>query len=168
MARRLAEDGAEDRTMVWADRQTKGRGRLERGWDSRPGGLYFSLVLKPHFLPEFLADLSLMTAKSTAATLNGFSGIKTSVKPPNDVFAAKNGRGKPGKIGGILAEASGDSKGLDWLVLGVGLNVNNAPRAKGAVSLKALTGRAWRLEDVLKSWLEEFQKSYERFPSAER
>lgn len=163
MARRLAEEGAEDRTMVWADKQTGGRGRMERKWDSRPGGLYISLILKPRFPASRLADLSLMTARSTAQAVSAISGVITSVKPPNDVYASKKARGKPGKISGILAEASGSSRGLDWLVLGVGVNVNNAPRAAGAVTLKSLTGKTWKVEAVLQRWLEEFERSYGRF-----
>ena len=59
VARFLAEQGAPDRTLVWADRQTAGRGRLKRRWDSRLGGLYFSLILRPAFPPSRLAALSL-------------------------------------------------------------------------------------------------------------
>jgi BirA family biotin operon repressor/biotin-[acetyl-CoA-carboxylase] ligase len=161
VARFLAEQGAPEWTMVWADRQTAGRGRLQRRWTSRPGGLYFSLILRPTFPPARLAELSLGTARAAAEAL-AFTGISAAVKPPNDVIGSRGRRS--GKVCGILAEASGGSRSVDWAALGVGINVNNpVSGVPGAASLKSLTGRRWELEEVLRSFLRSFQRAYRSF-----
>lgn len=150
LARALAEGGAPDRTLVWADRQTAGRGRMKRKWKSPEGGLYFSLVLRPRFAPSRLADFSLTTAAEIAKALGKLTGEPFAVKPPNDVYSAGP---RPGKVCGILAEASGTPRKLDWLVVGVGVNVNARPKIGKATSLRSLTGRAWPVEDVLRAVL---------------
>lgn len=160
MARTLAQAGASDRTLVWADRQTSGRGRMSRKWDSAEGGLYVSLILKPKFPPSRLAAFSLMTAHSVAAALAKHAPIETAVKPPNDVLAFRPGE-KPKKICGILSEASGSSRGLDWLVVGIGINVNNNPSFKHAVSLKNLTHKSWNIPPLLKDVLAQFKTEYQ-------
>lgn len=162
VARLLADKGAGDRTLVWADSQVSGRGRLKRKWESPEGGLYFSLILKPHFAPTRLADLSLASAQAAAAALERHAGIAAKVKPPNDVLAVKNGSAK--KICGILIEAAGGSRELEWVVVGVGINVNVTPRGQPeASSLKELTGRSWDLTEVLSSFLKDFFKTYRDF-----
>jgi BirA family biotin operon repressor/biotin-[acetyl-CoA-carboxylase] ligase len=161
VARFLAEQGTPHGTLVWADRQTAGRGRLKRKWNSRPGGLYISMILRPEFDPSRLADLSLATADAAARALRDLGGIETAIKPPNDVFAVKNGRAR--KICGILTEASGDSHKTDWVVIGVGINVHNKPALASATSLYAASGRKRLVHDVLAKFLLEFQSSYKEF-----
>jgi BirA family biotin operon repressor/biotin-[acetyl-CoA-carboxylase] ligase len=161
VARFLAEQGAPDRTLVWADLQNAGRGRMKRRWTSRAGGLYFSLILRPSFPPSRLAELSLAMAGAAAEALAA-TGIAAAVKPPNDVIGSRGRRS--GKICGILAEASGGSRSVDWVVLGVGINVNNSVSGvKGAASLQGLTGRAWEPTEVLRSFLMSFADVYRRF-----
>ncbi|HVA65718.1 MAG TPA: biotin--[acetyl-CoA-carboxylase] ligase [Elusimicrobiota bacterium] len=167
-ARFLAEQGAQDMTLVWAEAQTNGRGRMKRVWNSEKGGLYISLILRPKFPPERLAELSLATASAAAAAISKYAAVETFVKPPNDVYARPTSNSKmkiaakgAKKICGILAEASGDSRRVDWLVLGIGVNVNNTPRLKTACSLKSLTGKWWDVSTVLRSFLAEFKPAYE-------
>ncbi|MBI2385075.1 MAG: biotin--[acetyl-CoA-carboxylase] ligase [Elusimicrobia bacterium] len=148
-ARRLAEAGAPDGTLVWALRQAKGRGRMGRRWRSAPGGLYASWLLRPEFPPERLAELSLACGEALAAALREF-GAATSVKPPNDVYAlCADGKGR--KVAGILCEASGSGGRLDWLIVGFGVNVDNAPPLARSVSLRALAGRPVGVEAALKT-----------------
>lgn len=161
LARTLADGGAEDRTLVWADRQTRGRGRMSRKWDSAEGGLYFSLILKPDFPPSLLARFSLMTAHSVAVALAKHAAIETTIKPPNDILASRPG-GQPKKICGILSEASGNSRGLDWLVVGIGININNQPGIKSAVSLKNITKRTWDIPPLLRTVLTQFNSDYRK------
>ena len=158
VARFLAEQGAQDGTLVWADRQTAGRGRMSRKWDSRPGGLYVSLILRPDFPASRLAGLSIATAKAAAESISELTGIHTAVKPPNDVYAISDGKAR--KVCGILAEASGGSRRLDWVVVGVGVNVNNKVKLPTAASLKGLTGREWVVAEVLRGFLDRFKRSY--------
>jgi BirA family biotin operon repressor/biotin-[acetyl-CoA-carboxylase] ligase len=129
---------------------------MERIWNSAAGGLYFSLILLPKFGPKRLADFSLAAASAAADAIKELTELEPVVKPPNDVFIFADNRAV--KVCGILAEARGDSKTLDWLVLGVGINVNNDPDAKNASSLKALTGRVWDAEAVLKIYLAKLRK----------
>ncbi len=149
VARVLADNGASDRTVVWADSQTAGRGRMERRWQSPLGGLYFSLIVRPRFPPSRLAELSLAAGAAIAAGLRHLTDLETAVKAPNDVLVVtKSGRRK---ICGILTEASGSGKKLDWVLIGVGVNVNN--RTHGlpeATSLLKLTRRRWNIEGVLR------------------
>lgn len=152
VARFLAAEGAPAGTLVWADRQTAGRGRLERTWDSADGGLYFSLITRPRLEPSGLAKRGLDTAAVVAEALRGLTGLETRVKKPNDVLAFKGGRG--GKVSGILIEASGGESALDWVVTGIGVNVNNDVALDTATTLRRLTGRRWPLEAVLRRILD--------------
>ena len=149
VARRLAEEGAPDGTLVWALSQTAGKGRMGRRWRSAPGGLYASWLLRPAFAPDRLGEFSLACGEALAQALHGF-GVKTAVKPPNDVLALCPD-GKARKLCGILCEASGDSKRLHWLVVGFGINVNNAPPLKRATSLRLLVKRRVSVPSVLRA-----------------
>jgi BirA family biotin operon repressor/biotin-[acetyl-CoA-carboxylase] ligase len=155
LARQLAEDGAPAGTLIWADAQTAGRGRMQRRWTSPLGGLYFSLILRPDFAPTRLADFSLAAGQAISQALTQLTKAAFAVKPPNDILGVKNGI--PKKVCGILAEASGRSQKLDWLVVGIGVNVNAQPGLSSATSLKALTGRSWPLEKVLAAVLPALQ-----------
>jgi BirA family biotin operon repressor/biotin-[acetyl-CoA-carboxylase] ligase len=160
VARFLADQGAADRTLVWAERQTGGRGRLDRAWESKPGGLYATLILRPKLPAARLGEISLLTGQAAAAALARLTKVETAVKPPNDVYAAA-GRAKPKKLCGILCEAAGGQTRLDWLLVGLGVNVNNAVSVPTATSLKKLTGRAWKVEDVLAAVLGDFWRLYD-------
>lgn len=149
VARRLAEEGAPDGTLVWAREQTAGKGRLGRRWRSAPGGLYASWLLRPKFPPARLAELSLACGEALADALRGF-GAKAAVKPPNDVLALCPD-GKARKLCGILIEAAGGERSLDWVIVGFGVNVDNAPPLKRAVSLRILVKRNVGAEPVLRA-----------------
>ena len=156
LARALAEAGSPSGTLVWADRQTAGRGRLDRRWASPPGGLYATLILRPRLSPDRLAELSVSAAAAVVRALEPL-GVECSVKAPNDVLARRPGsRSRPRKICGILAEAASRGGRTEWILLGLGVNVNNRPPAGlGAASLKGLTGRPYDVEDVLARALRE-------------
>ena len=150
-ARRLAARGSPDGLVIWARHQTAGKGRLGRRWRSDPGGLYASWLLRPKFPPARLAEFSLACGEALAEALRGF-GAATAVKPPNDVLALC-ADGKARKLCGVLCEASGDQKKLDWLIVGFGVNVNNAPPLKRATSLRAVVGKRISVERVLRACL---------------
>ena len=150
-ARRRAEAGAPDGLVVWARRQTAGKGRMGRRWRSDAGGLYASWLLRPKFPPPRLAELSIACGEALAEALRGF-GAATAVKPPNDVLALC-ADGKARKLCGVLCEASGGANKLDWLIIGFGVNVNNAPPLKRATSLRAVTGKRIPVERVLRACL---------------
>lgn len=113
----LARDGAAAWTVVLADEQTAGRGRLGRPWSSPAGGLYLSVLLRPSGASAGLVPLAAGVA--VAEALGGF-GVRSHLKWPNDVLV--DGR----KVAGILAEASSSASALEWIVLGIGVNLDAA------------------------------------------
>lgn len=157
VARRLAEAGAPDGTLVWARRQTAGRGRFGRRWDSGEGGVYATWLLRPRFPPARLAELSLALGEALAAAMREL-GAATAVKPPNDVYALCPD-GKARKLAGILCEASGGSESLDWILVGFGINAGNSPRLARAVSLSALLGRPVGAAPVLRAAMAALQRA---------
>jgi len=130
---------------------------MDRRWSSGPGGLYFSLILRPKMELDQLPGLSLAVAQACAGALAGIAGIETTVKAPNDVLGrAPADPGEFRKICGILIEASGDSKSVHWLAVGIGVNVNNRlPKTLAeASSLAELTRRRFDLSEVLDTVLD--------------
>lgn len=121
-ARRLAAEGAAHGTVVHADEQTAGRGRLARSWFSPPGNLYVSILLRLDLPAQRLAELSFVTALAVAEAVEALvpERVGIVVKWPNDVLV------DGGKIGGILIE---HADGVT--VVGIGLNVLHAPATAG-------------------------------------
>lgn len=117
----LATGGACEGEVVIADCQTAGRGRLrERVWQSPPGrNLYTSIILRPDIPPAFAPGLTLVAGVAVAELLGGYCPV--SLKWPNDVLAG--GR----KISGILTEMRGKGSKVDFVVVGIGINVNMEP-----------------------------------------
>ena len=111
----LARGGAPEWTVVLADVQTGGRGREGRAWVSPPGGLYLSVLLRPRFEKVGLLPLAAGVAVAEAASE---LGVRTELKWPNDVLAS--GR----KLAGILSEAASGPAGVEWVALGIGVNVS--------------------------------------------
>ena len=118
-ARELADAGASEGEIVLAESQTQGRGRLGRRWES-PGfrNLYLSIILRPNLAPALTRQITLMAAVAVAETVGFFIGRPPEIKWPNDILAD----GK--KLAGILAEAACDAKRVEYVVLGIGLNVD--------------------------------------------
>ncbi|MEK6778537.1 MAG: biotin--[acetyl-CoA-carboxylase] ligase, partial [Candidatus Deferrimicrobiota bacterium] len=162
----LAGKGGAHGTVVCADSQTGGRGRMGRRWESPPGvNLYFSLLLRPPLEPLHAPRLTLVTAIALAASVEECSGLTASLKWPNDLYLG--GR----KAAGILAEMSADPDRLRHVVIGVGLNVNAEPhdfpeaiRGK-TTSLRILSGGTFRRVEVLARFLDSFADCYDIFLS---
>ncbi|MFH1220810.1 MAG: biotin--[acetyl-CoA-carboxylase] ligase [Candidatus Eisenbacteria bacterium] len=151
---RLAKQGADHGTVVVAEEQTEGRGRLGRRWESPPGlGLWFSLVLRPDLDARASSAVSLVCALGVAVALRKRYGIKADVKWPNDVVVG------PRKICGILTEADFTDGRASLMILGFGLNVLHVlndfpPELRGkATSIRLETnrrvGRAKLLAEIL-------------------
>ncbi len=135
-ARTLAREGAEEGTLVVAETQTGGRGRLQRSWASPPGGIYMTLVLRPRVAPFQAPRLNLMAAVAVSDSLERLFGIEAGVKWPNDVLVG--GR----KLCGILAEMEAECDAVHYVNVGIGLNANApVPDVRPpAVSLVELLG----------------------------
>jgi len=161
---RLAGEGAGDGTVVWALRQSAGRGRRGRRWESPAGNLYFSAVLRPDVDMATGAQLSFVAAVAIGDAVVAAlpDGAAVAHKWPNDVLVGG------AKISGILLESSGGAgRVIDWVVIGCGVNVTDAPvgveaaatslHAEGAVGTDARTLLGLVLER-LRHWYEIWQR----------
>ena len=160
VGRELALEGSAEKTLVLAETQTEGHGRLGREWESAAGGLYMTLLLRPESGIRFLPDLSVLSGEVVAETLNTLYGIKTRVKKPNDVYAFNARRAKWLKISGIITESASMNSSPSWLLLGVGVNLNNPLKLDTAVSVKTLTGKPVSREEFLQEFFRIFWLRY--------
>ncbi len=118
-ARRLAEEGVLEGTVVVADRQSAGRGRLGRRWESPSGvNLYCSILLRPKIPVQQAPQLTFLSAVAVAETLNKICQLSAKVKWPNDIVV--NGA----KISGLLNEMSAETEQIHFVILGIGVNLN--------------------------------------------
>lgn len=144
-----AANGAADRSVLFADFQTAGRGRLDRRWDAPPGsGLLASMLFRN--LPEHLHELTQRVALAAAAAVHEVADIEVALKWPNDLLV--NGA----KLAGVLAQSGGgQSLRPDYVVVGIGINVSWAP--EGA----AMVGQHVQVSSLLAALLEH----YDRLPA---
>jgi BirA family transcriptional regulator, biotin operon repressor / biotin---[acetyl-CoA-carboxylase] ligase len=122
-ARRRAAAGAREGTLIWGLEQTAGRGRRGRAWQSPPGNLYMSLLLRPSCALEAAAQLSFVAAVALGEALSAMlpPGPAVRFKWPNDVLI------DGAKTSGILMEAAGSAAAVEWVVIGIGVNVTSSP-----------------------------------------
>jgi BirA family biotin operon repressor/biotin-[acetyl-CoA-carboxylase] ligase len=160
-----ARAGAPEGTLVTADRQTAGRGRLGRTWHAEPGEtLTFSIVLRPRRPSPEIPPLTLLAGAALAGALVEL-GFDARVKWPNDVLLRPDGRAR--KVAGILTEAATVGAEIGHVVVGIGLNVN-AQRfpdelADKATSLRLVRGSALSRVDVLATVLAALERAVEQF-----
>jgi len=158
---RLAETGSEEGTLIVADEQTKGKGRMGRSWYSPPRlGLWMSLILRPRIPPFKAPGLSICAGLALAQTIKEMTGIEAKIKWPNDCLID----GK--KVGGILLELSAELDRINFVIVGIGVNVNHSakdfPRnlSQTATSMKIKLGKDISRLALLTSFLEEFERIY--------
>ncbi len=163
LARELALQGTPDGTLVLAYEQTGGRGQYERTWNAKRGGIYFTLVLRPKQTVSHMGPLALRAAQAVCDTLHKMFDLKTKIKHPNDVLVWEAKTKKWKKICGILIESSTEANQTQWLLVGIGINVNNPlpPSLTDiATSVKKLLGREIDPEWILQETLESFFTQY--------
>ena len=160
-ARRLAEDGAAEGEVVVAEAQSRGRGRLGRLWESPPfTNLYLSVILRPHLAPVHAPQITLTAAVALAETVGLFLSRPPAIKWPNDILVD----GK--KLAGILTEAACDSARIEYVILGIGLNLNYgadsmpAQLRQRATSIAQLTGQPLVRETVLRRLIQDLDRCY--------
>lgn len=160
---KLAHDGVAEGIVVFAEAQTRGRGRLGRQWVSPAGkGLWFSVLLRPDLHPMAATQLTVISAVAVARAIERQTGLRPEIKWPNDiVFGAK-------KCGGILLELGAEIDHIRHVVLGIGLDVNLAPEdfpvelAGIATSLRAEAGRELDRAALAAALLRELDVAYAR------
>lgn len=160
----MAAQGAPEGTLIVAERQTQGKGRRQRTWFSPPRqGIYASLILRPAIAPTEAPRMTLLAAVAVAETLLALTPLEATIKWPNDILV----RGR--KIAGILTEISTGMDAIDYLVVGLGLNVNipagdfPAEIQTQATSILAETGAPFSRSLLLRRFLEYFEYYYDMF-----
>jgi len=118
VAKELATSGEEEGTVVLAETQTHGKGRIGRRWLSPKGGIWFSVILRPNISAKDSYQLTFMAAVAVAKTIRKMFKVNTEIKWPNDVLVNKR------KVCGILTETSIRGDVVDFAVVGVGVNAN--------------------------------------------
>lgn len=164
-AKRFAEDGAPHGTVVVADRQIEGRGRRGKTWQSPAGSaIYMTVLLKPDFAPDKASMLTLVMALSVADAIAEVTGLSTGIKWPNDIVVNKK------KVCGILTEMNAELDYIQYVVIGVGINVNNGSSEEFAeeirqmaTSLKIESGMQISRAVLLERVLAHFEKNYDTF-----
>lgn len=148
-AKDIARQGAAAGTVVWAREQTAGRGRLGNEWVSAPGNLYMSIILYPKTPAAHVGQLSFLSAVALAAVLEKIipPAAQVQLKWPNDVLINCK------KAAGILIETE---SGAPWVVVGMGLNVANAPT--GALCLHDIGVKTHTAGDILSLLVDEMRE----------
>jgi len=153
-AKTLAGKNAPHLSVVIAENQTTGRGRLNRKWFSSKGGLWFTLILKPQKTPPVLAYIYNFAASlSLSSSLRHLFDLDVSVKWPNDLLL--NGK----KLVGLLSEMETRGDMVEFVNIGIGMNVNNHPQADEpkAVSLKDALKTSVSRRLILETFLDDFE-----------
>lgn len=160
-AKKWALEGAPDGSILIAEEQTQGKGRLGRGWFSPWGqGLWFSIILRPRVDTVDVPQITLVAAVAVAMAIEKETGFKPGIKWPNDLLAPG------GKLCGILTELNADMDRVGYVVLGIGVNVNSGPGdipgdLQGVASSLAIeTGRRVNRVNLLRVILQELDYWY--------
>ena len=158
-AKRLAEEGAPSGTLVVSDYQSLGKGRRGRVWDSPKGSsVYMTLLLRPSILPARASMLTLVMGLSVTQAVKDVTGLEATIKWPNDVVLDSK------KVVGILTEMSAQVDYIDYVVIGVGINVNMTefpePLKDMAVSLRQITGHKINRAVLIGEVMKRFEENY--------
>ncbi|MGM0921617.1 MAG: biotin--[acetyl-CoA-carboxylase] ligase [Bacillota bacterium] len=161
IAHTLAGNGAEEGTIVVADQQTSGRGRLARAWYSpKQTGIWMSMILRPKIPINKTPQLTLLTAVALIQAIEEVTGLTPEIKWPNDILI--NGK----KIVGILTELQAEADRVHSVIIGVGMNVNHTldqfpEELQGiATSIAAETGEPADRAQVIQAIMKNFEKLY--------
>lgn len=162
VAMQLAMKGYPEGTVIIAESQTKGKGRLGRSWFSpKYKGIYLSLILRPKISPNQAPLLTLLSAVSSCEAIKAITDLACQIKWPNDILLHHK------KLAGILTELNAETDLSRFVVIGIGLNVNNDKKAliQGATSLKeqkkSQISRLVLLQEILRK-LEENYLAFQR------
>jgi BirA family transcriptional regulator, biotin operon repressor / biotin---[acetyl-CoA-carboxylase] ligase len=162
VAMELGSAGEPEGTVILAEEQTAGRGRAGRSWHSeRAAGIYVTLLLRPKISPVLAPLLTMIAGLSAHAAIQAQTGLQLDLKWPNDLLLD----GK--KMGGILTEMHAETSMVKFVIVGIGINVNQetfqGELGGIATSLRAATGKKQSRLDLLARLLREFETDYNRF-----
>ena len=160
--KRLADKGARQGTVVIARRQTAGKGRRGRSWYSDSlDSIYMSLLLRPAFAPDKASMVTLVAALALSQSIEKECGLPVGIKWPNDILVQEK------KVCGILTEMYMKEEGIDFLIVGIGINVKlkELPQelTTMATSLEKEASRSIDREGLIEALLNEFEANYQKF-----
>jgi len=154
-------EGIGEGTLIIAERQSAGKGRLGREWFSPTGGIWLSIILYPQLSPSYISRITLFTAVVVVKTIKICTQIESQIKWPNDILINEK------KVCGILTEMSAELDIINWVVVGIGINVNIDHREfpediqENTISLKEVLGKEILRVKLVQTFLQEFEKYYE-------
>lgn len=161
MGKKLAAEGAREGTVIIAEEQTIGRGRLGRQWVSPKGtGIWMSIVLRPDIGPTEAPKITQITAAAVTLAIRKLTECEAGIKWPNDIIIQKK------KVCGVLTEMSAELNSVNYIIVGMGINVNidqnDFPTdiRNIATSIKSCTGKKVSRKMLVKEILKEFEKLY--------
>jgi BirA family biotin operon repressor/biotin-[acetyl-CoA-carboxylase] ligase len=160
---KLARDGVREGAVVFAESQSKGRGRLGRKWSSPAHkGLWFSVLLRPGLRPQETTQLTVASATALVRAIRSATGLRAVIKWPNDILIGRR------KVAGILTELSAELDRVNHVILGVGVDVNQSAAEfppelrKTAVSLRLAAGKPVSRPELAAGILRELDEDYGR------
>ncbi|MGL6173480.1 MAG: biotin--[acetyl-CoA-carboxylase] ligase [Cellulosilyticaceae bacterium] len=160
-AKEWAKEGAKEGSLVIAEYQSAGKGRLGRTWLSPKGeGIWMSLILKPLLEISKIPQLTIVAGLCMSQAIENVTGLKVEIKWPNDIIINNK------KIAGILTELSASSNNINSVVVGIGVNVNNQEidsTIPYATSLTLEGNKVYEKEEIIKEFLDLFEVNYEQY-----
>jgi len=160
-------EGVSEGTLIIAERQSGGKGRLGRKWFSPAGGIWLSIILYPQLSPSYISRVTLMTAVAAVKAIEICTQIEPQIKWPNDILINEK------KVCGILTEMSAELDIINWVVVGIGVNVNIDHQRfpediqANTISLKEVSGEEVLRVKLAQTFLQEFEKYYEKLKRKE-
>jgi len=151
VARDLAKKMAEEGTIVVAEVQTQGKGRVGRRWISPKDGIYLTILLRPKISPVYAPRINLMASIAVAKAIRNLFGLKAELKWPNDVLIEGE------KVCGILAEMEAETDIIKFVNVGIGINANAAITQQGVTSIKEQLWRKISRKELLSFVLKEMK-----------
>jgi len=160
-------EAIDEGTIIIAERQTVGKGRLGREWFSPERGIWLSIILYPQLPPSYIPRITLMTAVAAVKAIEMCTQIKPQIKWPNDILMNEK------KVCGILTEMSAELDIINWVVVGIGINANIDHRdfpediQANTISLKEVSGKEVLRVKLAQTFLQEFEKYYDKLKRKE-
>jgi len=154
-------EGINEGALIIAERQSAGKGRLGREWFSPTGGIWLSIILYPQLSPSYISRITLMAAVAVVKAIKICTQIESQIKWPNDILINEK------KVCGILTEMSAEPDIINWVVVGIGININIEHQEfpediqENAISLKEVFGKEISRVKMVQIFLQEFEKYYE-------
>jgi len=163
IADKLARSGTAEGTIIIAKSQSMGRGRKRRTWISGSNGIYLSIILRPQLKPGYVVQIPMVIGVALVKAINNVTGLNARIKWPNDIIVNSK------KVAGILTEMSSEMDRVNYVITGIGINLNTDTSGfpdeirATATSLKEEAGHILSGLQLIRAFLEELDKAYETY-----